>query len=75
MLKVYGDPAQTIEVKVGQEFIIALDENPTTGYAWQEEFDDSFLIVKHTLTESYPRTYKRPDSYSSPCFLLPTATL
>lgn len=41
--KVYSDPAQTIEVKVGQEFIIALEENPTTGYTWQEEFDDSFL--------------------------------
>ena len=37
---------------------LALDENPTTGYTWQEEFDDSFLIVKRILTESYPRTYK-----------------
>ena len=32
-----------ISVNVGQEFVIALDENPSTGYSWQEEFDDSFL--------------------------------
>ena len=32
-----------ISVNVGQEFVIALDENPSTGYTWQEEFDDSFL--------------------------------
>jgi len=42
-LKVYTDPDQTISVNTGQEFIIALGENPTTGYTWQEEFDDSFL--------------------------------
>jgi inhibitor of cysteine peptidase len=41
--KVYSDPSQIISVKVGQNFIIALDENPTTGYRWQEEFDASFL--------------------------------
>ena len=41
--KVYSEPSQTIKVKVEQEFIIALDENPTTGYTWQEEFDDGFL--------------------------------
>ena len=33
--KVYDDPDQTIEVKVGEEFVIALDSNATTGYAWQ----------------------------------------
>ena len=32
-----------ISVNAGQEFVIALDENPSTGYSWQEEFDDSFL--------------------------------
>jgi predicted secreted protein len=41
--KTYSDPAQAIEVKVGQEFIIALDENPSTGYVWQAEFASSFL--------------------------------
>jgi len=58
ILKVYSDPAQTIEVKAGQGFIIALDENSTAGYTWQEEFDDSFPILKHILTESYPKSYK-----------------
>jgi inhibitor of cysteine peptidase len=41
--KVYNEPSETIKVKVGQGFIIALEENPTTGYSWQEEFDASFL--------------------------------
>jgi inhibitor of cysteine peptidase len=41
--EVYSDSSQTISVKVGQEFIIALNENPTTGYSWQKEFDASFL--------------------------------
>ena len=33
--KTYTDSAETIEVKVGDEFVIALDSNATTGYAWQ----------------------------------------
>lgn len=33
----------TISVNVGKEFIIALDENPATGYLWQEDYDDSLL--------------------------------
>jgi len=43
--KIYDDPGQTISVKVDQEFIIALEANPTTGYTWQEEFDESFVMV------------------------------
>ena len=41
--KVYSNPVQAINIKIGQEFIIALGENPTTGYSWQEEFDSNFL--------------------------------
>ena len=52
--KVYSDPAQTIEVKVDQSFIIALDENPTTGYRLQEEFDDSFLKLVEGKFEPPP---------------------
>ncbi len=40
---VYNDPGQTISVKVGQKFAIALEENPSTGYRWQQKFDNSFL--------------------------------
>ena len=41
--KVYTDPDKVINVKVGQEFIIALGANPTTGYTWNEGFDGDFL--------------------------------
>jgi hypothetical protein len=51
--KVYTEPGQTIEIKVGQRFIIALDENPTTGYTWQEEFDDSFLELVENKGEGF----------------------
>ena len=30
-------------VKVGEEFTIKLDSNPTTGYRWQPLFDDGVL--------------------------------
>ncbi len=32
---VYTDPEETIQVKVGEEFIIELNANPTTGYDWE----------------------------------------
>jgi inhibitor of cysteine peptidase len=30
-----SDPTQPIEVRVGEEFVIILKANPTTGYQWQ----------------------------------------
>lgn len=33
--RTYTDSSETIEVKVGDEFIISLESNATTGYAWQ----------------------------------------
>jgi len=39
----YSDPGQEIEIGVGKQFIIALDSNPTTGYNWEADFDESFL--------------------------------
>ena len=60
--KVYDDPSQKISVNVGQEFIVELDENPTTGYRWQEEFDNSFLeLVEHKYEPaSEPKEGKPP---------------
>ncbi len=51
---IYNNPNQTIEVKVGQEFIIALESNPTTGYSWQAEFDDSVLKLVESKYERTP---------------------
>ena len=47
----YTDPGQTISIGVNQEFVIALGSNPTTGYGWQESYEESML-------ELVEKTYK-----------------
>lgn len=42
-VKTYEDEGQTIDIGVGQEFIIALGSNPTTGYSWQASYDETML--------------------------------
>ena len=42
-VKTYTDSGQTINTGVNQEFVIALDSNPTTGYIWQASYDESLL--------------------------------
>ena len=42
-VKTYTDFGQTINIGTNQEFIIALDSNPTTGYSWQASYDESML--------------------------------
>ena len=42
-VKTYINPEKTITTSVNQEFVIALDSNPTTGYSWEESHDDSML--------------------------------
>lgn len=39
----YDDEGHEIDIGVGQEFIIALGSNPTTGYSWQASYDESML--------------------------------
>ena len=43
----YTDSSKTIKTKVGQEFVIVLDSNPTTGYGWKlaGEIDKKILSV------------------------------
>jgi inhibitor of cysteine peptidase len=41
--KTYKDVGDSIDVSVGQEFIIALASNPTTGYSWQASYDETML--------------------------------
>jgi len=50
MLGVYSGEAaaETIKVKVGSSFFLSLDSNPTTGYAWQAQFDDELLELVQT---------------------------
>ena len=42
-LKTYSDSGRTISIGVNQEFLIALGSNPTTGYGWQESYDETML--------------------------------
>jgi inhibitor of cysteine peptidase len=42
-VKTYTDSGQEIDIGVGQEFIIALGSNPTTGYSWQASYDEAVL--------------------------------
>ena len=42
-VKTYTDSGQAINIGTNQEFIIALDSNPTTGYSWQASYDESML--------------------------------
>ena len=50
-VETYTDPGQAIEIGVNQEFVIALGSNPTTGYGWQESYDN-------TILELVEKTYK-----------------
>jgi len=42
-VKTYTDSGQAINIGVNQEFVIALGSNPTTGYGWQESYDETML--------------------------------
>jgi len=50
-VKTYTDPGQAISIGVNQEFVIALDSNPTTGYSWQESHDAAILELVGTTYE------------------------
>ena len=43
--KAYVDASKTINTSVDQEFTIALDSNPTTGYEWQVSHDANMLSL------------------------------
>ena len=39
----YDDEGQTINISVGEQFVIALGSNQTTGYSWQGSYDAAML--------------------------------
>lgn len=51
VIKTYVDAEGTIVTSVNQEFIIALDSNPTTGYDWEESYDESMLRLVESKYE------------------------
>jgi predicted secreted protein len=42
-LRRFDDPAQAIQVAVGETFAVRLAGNPTTGYTWQASVDSTYL--------------------------------
>ncbi len=43
VIPTYTDPAQTITVKSGKDFVIQLSYDPAAGYTWYEDYDASKL--------------------------------
>lgn len=41
----YSDAGRTVTVKRGQQFVIALGSNPTTGYSWEATYDEKILTL------------------------------
>ena len=50
-VKTYVDPEEKISVGIEDEFIIALDSNPTTGYDWEVVSYDLYKL--HLEEEKY----------------------
>ena len=53
-LKTYTDSNQIIDIRIWQEFVIALDSNPTTGYGWQVSYDQNMLELVEKTYEQDP---------------------
>jgi inhibitor of cysteine peptidase len=50
-VKAYTDPEEAIDIGADAEFVIliALKSNPTTGYSWQADYDETMLeLVEET---------------------------
>ncbi|HSE24369.1 MAG TPA: protease inhibitor I42 family protein [Pyrinomonadaceae bacterium] len=45
MSSIYTKADNQIVIKVGDDFVIELEANPTTGYEWQLEFDSGMLTL------------------------------
>jgi predicted secreted protein len=53
----FSDPSAPIEVGKGQNFVLTLPSNPTTGYIWQpaEPFDERILrFIGHEYRSDHP---------------------
>ena len=46
---VYDDTAKPIEVGVNEEFVIAIDYEPTTDYFWREQYDGNALELLESV--------------------------
>jgi inhibitor of cysteine peptidase len=51
---VFTDPQKTIEAKVGEDVIITLESNRTTGFEWQLSRDPDEGVAKFNVSEYIP---------------------
>jgi len=49
---IYREPGEAITVKVNQEFIIATETSPPTGYMWIATVDENMLELLSSTLES-----------------------
>ena len=49
----YTGKHRDITVRVGEEFVIALEGNPTTGYQWEAHYDTSMLQLVDRAFSAY----------------------
>jgi len=50
-VQMYADAGQEIDIRVNQEFAIALVSNPTTGYDWEASYDENVLKLVESKYE------------------------
>ncbi len=51
-IKAHTDPEKMISTSVNQEFVIAIESNPTTGYDWEVSYEDNMLsLVEQEYSE------------------------
>jgi len=53
-VRTYVDPEEKIIVGIEDEFVIALDSNPTTGYDWEESYNESMLRLDEAESKYVP---------------------
>jgi inhibitor of cysteine peptidase len=52
----YSSPAEPIKVKSGEEFVIKIKSNPTTGYSWElANNPDNIILVTNSYLASSSR--------------------
>lgn len=57
--KIFSDPDKTIIVKTGEEFVIKIKANHTTGYEWMaaEPFDSTIVVLadRYYISDKAPK--------------------
>lgn len=53
-VETYDNEGQTINIGVGEQFVIALGSKQTTGYSWQGSYDASMIELVNWKYEEEP---------------------